>query len=284
MQQHLSFQICGDYITELARSLWIEGEYKKALSILRCVSKLTEEQSLQITTGKKKLTGINELTFVDDDITEMHGIKLKSVSEALIASKEELRSKEEDLRDTLSLTSSNYIKKASPWGLIRVPFHVVKSCFDGTYELKISWEEFEERFPSLVQEAREKRETEDFKLALKNRAYVNKFYEEKFEVRIGTYKDRNGWLLPDGKFYICDYGKHLDLLRALKRKEAEVETTWLKVQHPNDMLLGSREHGFHLYPLLRLTKKQKEFIWDYCDHHKLQYPKSEIEDYFEKRK
>jgi len=54
----------------------------------------------------------------------------------------------------------------------------------------------------------------------------------------------------------------------------------VRVQHPNGQPLqvaAGMKKPFSTYAMERVTQKQIDFMWDYCQYHKLPYPKEDIE-------
>jgi hypothetical protein len=71
MMVHFSIQ--GEFITERARELWEEGEYKQAMDVMGCLIGSTLEQQISIIEGRAKLIGVNDLDLVSDDWTPPEG-------------------------------------------------------------------------------------------------------------------------------------------------------------------------------------------------------------------
>ena len=91
---------------------------------------------------------------------------------------------------------------------------------------------------------------------------------------------RSGWLLPNGKFYTCDNMQHDALAESLGKVVADIEDKWIRVAHPMDTGIPIRISGgaFHLGTRSRPpTKKQVNFMWDWCQHHLMPYPQDELE-------
>lgn len=73
--QTLKFQVHGDFLTDLIRSLWVESDLYACTNILEA-SGCPKEYWLDVVTGKLTMTGINTLNLADDDATEKHTIPL----------------------------------------------------------------------------------------------------------------------------------------------------------------------------------------------------------------
>jgi len=62
-----TFTLTGDFVTEKARDLWSQRQYKEAMDFLtNSVEEMGREYQLQLLEGKMKLTGVNNLDFVKD--------------------------------------------------------------------------------------------------------------------------------------------------------------------------------------------------------------------------
>lgn len=62
----VNMSISGDFITRQARQFWQECEYSKAYRLLECLMGTTREMHEDVLQGRKKFTGINEITLEDD--------------------------------------------------------------------------------------------------------------------------------------------------------------------------------------------------------------------------
>lgn len=67
------FSIEGEFITDRARALWGEGAFAKAFDLLSCCIGMSMDQQVEILEGRKKLTGWNDLDFIDDDWSPPEG-------------------------------------------------------------------------------------------------------------------------------------------------------------------------------------------------------------------
>ena len=73
----LHFSIEGEFLTNLSRTLFIEGTPLKAINILtKGLAGFPESFAIQVISGKKKLTGVNEFNIEDDNTKEKYGIPL----------------------------------------------------------------------------------------------------------------------------------------------------------------------------------------------------------------
>ena len=101
---------------------------------------------------------------------------------------------------------------------------------------------------------------------------------QQVEPERGTYKDKTGWLLPDGKFYKCKYFQHDNLAAALGHDVKDIEGKWIRVQHPQDGPGVDTIMIFRMLDHTRITKRQINFMWDYCEYHKVSYPQEQIDN------
>lgn len=298
----LHFSIDGEWLTERVRDLWVEEEFEKAFEILDCMIGLRDESKELICIGKKKMVGVNSVNVVDDDVTEHLGIPLRPMRETLHMLKQReaearQRRQDEDAATLVMYENTGYCVVGSPWGRLKAPSHVCKRIPGRAGMcLKISFGEFERRFPGLVELAKEEAITScefwanrnkqlDKQAARESKKTVAEvaeelvpgsgaLYESIDKPERGTCKDRNGWLLPDGKFYKCKYYQHDALADALGKEVSEIESKWIRVQHPADVKLpmaisgGPFNFGTRRRPP---TKRQVTFMWDYCQHHDIPY-------------
>lgn len=92
-------------------------------------------------------------------------------------------------------------------------------------------------------------------------------------------KAKTGWLLPSGKFYACNTFQHEALAEALGKPSRQAENTWIRIVHPSDSNLPAMLISpFSLIGLDKPpTQKQLNFMWDWCIHHHMPFPKEELE-------
>lgn len=79
---------------------------------------------------------------------------------------------------------------------------------------------------------------------------------------------RDGWILPDGKFYPCGYMEHIWLADKLGKSEPEAEKLgWVKIHHALDggLYITINEKRF--------TQKQQNTLFDWCQKHGIDYDK-----------
>lgn len=107
------FSIQGEFITERARELWEEGEYKQAMDVLDCLIGSTLEQRIEIIEGRKKLIGVNDLDLVSDDWTPPEGYATFQEMLALANGGAELkRRREEEAEDKANKIAEIALKAA----------------------------------------------------------------------------------------------------------------------------------------------------------------------------
>ncbi len=107
----VSFSVTGEFITEHCRNLWHEGAFKKAFDVLDCMIGMRRDQQIDVIEGRKKLIGVNDVDFVDDDWTPPEGYPtfLSMIEKAGTFDADELASRRNDdareyLREVAILT------------------------------------------------------------------------------------------------------------------------------------------------------------------------------------
>lgn len=71
------FSVEGEFLTNFARGLFIEDTPKKAVNFLKeSIIGFPEDLTIDVVTGKKKLTGLNDLFVKKDNVKQMHTIPL----------------------------------------------------------------------------------------------------------------------------------------------------------------------------------------------------------------
>lgn len=98
----------------------------------------------------------------------------------------------------------------------------------------------------------------------------------------------NGLLSPEGKFYDCKFTGHDELAKKLCEDVLALDLKW---RHQDHLLLNlgwgkvsieyccdSMARNWHIYnqnygeDWSRLTQKQRDFIFDWCQHHGVELP------------
>jgi hypothetical protein len=260
----LHFSISGDYITDIVRQVWVEGDMTKAIHILKSGFPMFEmDLIMDIILGKKKLVGINEMTIEDDDTTECYGIPLLSMDQQIANKEKALKEREDKILAMEQMNNGEIEKIASVHGLIPVPCSLLQSyptLYGTRYGFKDGFtiEMYEELFPDKVEEAKKKLSVVMFKRRIKdtmiasglNARLAGDLVEDPISAIDKTTgmaklndgipkvdKDLdglNGWISPDGDFYSCGFMGHIDLADRLGFKEGEIEKTWVKVRDRKD--------------------------------------------------
>lgn len=195
MSGTLYFKVYGEFLTNLARNLWAEGECSKAIGLLsRGIVDFTEELALAVCTGRKKLVGVNDLRLVKDNATkDNRGLRLpKSIVEMARINEKRI--------DQLELQKNEIVTGASA-RFDRIERDVLES--DSHVELM-------ENLQDSVGPGHAPEPTKDF------------------------FKWDNGWLAPDGKLYPCAYQGHIALAEHLGLRGTQIEDDgWIKLQNGN---------------------------------------------------
>lgn len=260
-EEHLHFSIAGWAITSLARNFWIEDKEDKAISFLmESLPGLTEEQSIQICTGKMKLTGKNNLYFKKDNTTTHRGIKLLSLTEVLCKKTQKLATITQERDDVVNLFNQpDYI--ASPEGLLAVPPMVKRAIREGKLTFKdkfVCRNIFTGYNPLPIDEESEPESTESIEPD-------------------PTLSALNGWISPDGKFYPCPgYGQHEDTADRLGHTGGELEKEgWIKIQDNQDER-ALKDIGCISWNMnndrLTATQAQIDTVFGWCQKHNCPMP------------
>jgi hypothetical protein len=254
--QMVHFSIEGEFITETCRNLVAEGRPLAAWNILsEGLPDMSLEQIVDVLSGRKKLTGVNEVVLVDDNPSAETPINF--IATLLGDAQEGIRLREilKDWRDDAGLCHMAYdppkkdgIKmRGSPVGLIDES--VVRNLI-GTDQLAYLLMKIFPKFTEKEREAYfEKNKDElipivrdchrglygsDVMKAKEAVAILNpppRAKPQKGDIKV----ERYGWILPDGSFYACDYMGHNSLaddLGANGDYDAE-RRNWIRVTEFN---------------------------------------------------
>lgn len=188
----LHFKVHGEFLTNLARNLWAEGQCSKAIRLLsHGIVDFTEELALAVCTGRKKLVGVNNLRLVKDNAKkDNRGLKLpSSIAEMAQINECQIESLECEKNRIVTDVSNRYE---------RIENDVLKSD---------SQEKLLYNLQQSVGPGHSPKPTTDF------------------------LKWENGWLAPDGKFYACKYQGHIALAEHLGLQGTHIEDAgWVKLQ------------------------------------------------------
>lgn len=301
----MHFSIDGEWLTNLVRQVWVEGDMAKAMHILsEGFPEMPETTRMAIIMGKKKLVGTDRMTIEDDDCKESCGIPIVSMEEQIAAKERKLQEREEALRIREEWEAGETETMSSPWGLIKVPrsmcekgyrvsgmpYYFIK-CRKGE-EYSEAMDRFAEMFPEEVEDAKARtqhcmseRRQQDYLRALgmdaaNLKASSDAVLRELTRPRQAPVWDRelhslNGWITPDGKFYGCGFMGHIGLAADMGTTEGEIERSWVKVQDPQDPLaLIPREGGLCFMGVhdRTITQAQYDTMFAWCQKHGQKLP------------
>ncbi len=301
------FSITGEFITDHARNLWIEGEYAKAFDVLGCLIGATREQHEAILFGKAKLTGVNNVDYVADDWTPPDGYA--TFSEALTRGKHwhELEQRreieaEDKLREVVNLKTGVWSdgekcdearrlqdSAARLVGKERAE-EILKQCY-----AEAQAAERDKHYPRggapkgravsgldmVIHMAQQRMMMAGLDPACVPTAEALMHRGE--NIRPEECRDMSrtsGWLLPDGKYYPCGAFEHIGLA-----------TRMLENGHPDK---GSEPGGYERFAEKlgwlkisgagvvqgsKATQKQLDKLHMYAEHHGLDFKK--VTKYFD---
>lgn len=263
MAQILRLTITGEFVTNLARDLWVEGEFEKAMNVLRDMHGLPEAEMPRILAGKRKLVGSTAdedgITLVDDNTDKHCGIKLLTMEQQLYKQKKRADTTDIETAALLAIAAGDVETIASPFGLLKVPSswvqtmdktgpitHYIRPLPDEDTPEK-SWKRVEAILPVQVDEARQ---------AMKAQAVIEQALRDGAGSKLrqpevdtadddveAPYLDEEltsqcGLITREGKFYGCAFGHHRDLIDALG----------LSLEHPTYVHVSSRYKNPFMWP------------------------------------
>lgn len=230
----LHFSVTGEFITDISRNLWAEGEHAKAIKLLvDGVHEFTECMALEVVTGKKKLVGTNNFILVKDSATkDNRGLDLpQSVTDAFTRNRVALAEAKREAQEIATAASQR--------------FEDVEDAILGDADLRGVKRKIEDRIDSHWDRVGKA---------------MGLVPEPKPEPTAEFEKWDAGWLSPGGKFYGCKYYEHIALADRLDSNEPALEREgWLKLQ--KDVWIWpwiylGREHG-------KITQPQLDTLFDW---------------------
>lgn len=297
----IGFKIHGDYLTNLVRSFWVEGEPMKALEIMESgFPTVSPIHRMDVCLGKKKLVGVNDLTLVADDATEHNGLPLITLEEHYRRREAAIVEREADSVARAEMAEGMTEKIPSPWGLVEVPCSMLERNYskgngtpfqfrvDAGSDYDAALDRFERLFPDAVRDARtrtemlmeERRQQDALRAAGVNPEQLKALQGNLYDVVGPALKpppvdvemnSLNGWLLPDGDYYPCRYFGHIALADALGATEGEAEKTWVKISNSEESPLGV-QRGDIYPPPGGVTQAQLDAIFVWCERHGRKMP------------
>lgn len=305
------FTVEGDFVTQLAREARCDGDAPRALKLLGHVQGLPEDAKHAILAGTQKLAGTTEgpgiYLAADDAKTDKRGRKLLTMVEYLDAQAAKEAKAKRDAEDRIIARSTSTRIMGSPWGRLDIPWALTTSSkVSGKPVLAMSgWEEFEERFPELVNKAKRRAEKD---AEAKERSEelgrrVEKMGERAFSPYAGVIANMdprlqaaaeavlnppkvcpapdkdltsmNGWINPEGKLYPCGFMGHDNLAHLLGKTVPILEKSWVKLQDRKDHRAPTDrpgDHDFQHIPDRGVTQAQFNTMARWCTKHSRPVP------------
>jgi len=248
------FAVSGEWVTNHARNLWVEGTPEYALHFMSVsFPKMTEEQRIKICCGKMKLTGVDRLG-LEEDNTTMHG------KHKLMTIEEYFKYKNDTIKELQAALDKSGIKEP----------RVRKTRAERLAE-KAALRDRDPVYGDMIAN-----------MPLHLQAAATALFAPRLE---GPPKiDRemngmNGWLSPDGKFYPCAFMGHGRLADALNSTEAELEKAWVKIQDSHDtnsVITRVKYAGsdFPHIPSRGVTQAQLNAMQKWCEVHHRELPRN----------
>lgn len=265
---YVHFSIDFEWLTDHIRALWAEGRYKNALDLLDS-SNCPKDQHKAILLGKLKMVGIDQGVLAADDwippagyadpdnLREMaeEGMRYKKrYFELLRTNYFDLCEKWKDGKDLVVIEALfrqfpeefamtlNPIDR-TPWNLAW-RYHLVPAGATAMGGFVPSVEEFVAHQMEL-----DKREAPD---------PDPDFFAD------------YGWLLPNGKFYPCEYWEHDWLANVLEYSVERAEKAgWIRVGKSRITEEWALTRGDNAP---EITQAQIDGLWEWCQNHHCDFP------------
>lgn len=266
-----SFTVDFDWLTDFVRSLWAEGSFRRALSVLEDMG-IPEYESFEIIRGNLKMTqdpngekGIDGITAKDNWKPCLPNCELQRYPDP-----KELESIEKN-RDkyakiyidqcvTEIYTMLQELNQAIETGKGMLIGNVEEKLFyypDEAFQIvginKNSYQEHLDK-AELLYKIREKQEIK-LEEYIQHQLELDKKSLPEIDVNL---ESLYGWLLPDGKFYPCNWQDHIWLAGKLGKSEKQAEYEgWIKFT----------KSGIYYLAQEKPTQKQMDVVFEWCNKH-----------------
>lgn len=310
MNKTTGFKIHGEWMTTHCRTLWEDHEYSRALKILDCLIDSTMENRIEILMGTKKLEGVNDLDFLDDDWTPPKGYATfyEGISRGDNYS-ELLRRRENEAWDIAY--------KEWPYSRGGLVAHRGKKDTFLKVERLVGTEMAEHIFDAVMRELTDSERNYlartgsapapapasppaanpggvDLAYAMaQNQLMVNTVMsggdinalpsvdamknrgKDITPVVCNDMSSPSGWLLPNGKYYGCESMEHIGLAEALLKDDHAGSVGRFGAEAVAEsygwVKISRSTMGLHVICVKKPTKKQLTKLWDYAELHKKDY-------------
>lgn len=305
------FVVTGEFITRQARTLWQEGEYRKALDLLECCEGIDMNQCIAILMGRNALDGQNDdVRLIEDQWQPPDGYL--SFYDVLTAAGQmpELAQRRRAEAQEIATRLARLEQQTLDWcdGDDASELAIMRPAI-------VRLMQGEEEADALIAEAREtlRRTSEGATLAETHRGAFPD-YTRQTAPRIdplqmvahmartqlmlsgmdpdsvptvdallhrgghivpkvcGDMSETSGWLLPDGKYYPCGPMEHVGLAETLLEGDPSSEANSERLAEQKGWIkLSKSATGFHCTATRKPTKKQLTKLWDYAEKHGRDY-------------
>lgn len=281
----ICFVVHGDFLTEMARTLWAdEGTPEKGVELLKvAIPEFDNATIIQILTGEKRIVGdsSNGMELEDDDTAKSQGGNLLSLEGVMAHFRRRERKMVDDMEyfgGRIDLVYFDDDQDERVCALIPVnrveefyqgkvdladiphqrptPVEVVE-CWDPeerTWDSRRAWQ-MQRGEPVELPERKPMSAIEMLSGGDPQMAQAAKVLLDPPTFDVSKYEDvitsRHGWLSPDGKFYPCQWFEHITLASDLGQDEKTMEKQWVKVSKGEAFPPG---RGF--------TQKQLDLVFD----------------------
>lgn len=299
----LRLGITGAFVTEMARKLWAEHDYNGAYDLLATANGTNRTQHDDVLSGKLKLDGLNRFTLLPDNWAPPAGYPTAREVLDRATGHDELEARRQEeatelLRRVASLeiSDSDGERAADSKSMLRRARELIgRAEADNQLDrLRPAAKELPPIRRTITSTSVRTGSSDDALLAAAEAArtrMVAKAVTRGHDLtdipsaRAIAYRgrgikpaasskmtSRNGWLLPDGKFYACEAMEHVGLAETLlsgdQSGEANMERRaeqlgWIK--------LSKSFSGFQCISLKVPTERQLTRLMDYSQLHNLDY-------------
>lgn len=273
----IHFTIEGEALTNLARTLWAdELQMTKAIRLLVIgIHGVTEPIAMEVLTGAKKFIGSNnDLDLVDDGATHLKLGNLLAAEDVFHRIQAERDTLQRDIKLAAEVACHSVITVASPWGACCVPMSFTAPTFSGGRRLRrdVTWEDVK---PYAVNQWSKYHGAQEDPNTVPDRYISHMLDLERLKRPPKPAVDLsgdNGWIAPNGDFFICGPCMHDALSEAMGFETVkDIEGTHIRVSvNPASDWRSSIQFAGRRKP----TQAQRDKVWDWCQLHKEEFPKN----------
>jgi hypothetical protein len=271
ISEKLHFTVNFNWLTDFVRSLWAEGSFRKALTILEDMG-IPQHESFEIIRGNLKMLqnpkgekGIDGITAKDNWKPNLPNCELQRYPDP-----EELASIERDRDKYAKIYINQCVSEIyAVLSELHSAIETGNGMLIGNAEEKLLT--YPDEAFSIVGIDKNSYEEHTYKAELLHNAKIQKEIEVEEYVQHQLELDKKplpaidttlesiyGWLLPTGDFYPCEWQDHIWLAGKLGKSEHQAEYEgWIKFT----------KSGIYYLAVDMPTQKQIDMIFEWCKKH-----------------